>query len=249
MSERTRTTLVLAGVFTAYWFVTLGLDSRTDLGQQMALGLTTWLFLGAALRLSPPRERVKVLTMVGVATCFEGFSSLLVGFYRYRLENLPLYVPPGHGLFFLVASRLAEIPWLERHRRLAVGAVLAGSTLLVGRGLTLLPVADLFGLGAWIVFVSFLSSGRHSLFYAVSFSMTMALEFYGTGLGLWRWSPVAPLVGLPAGNPPSGIGAGYCVMDAVARRVAPYVEGALRDVRVPISCRRLIGPNGGPEPL
>ena len=54
-----------------------------------------------------------------VATAFECLCSLILGVYRYRLENLPLYVPPGHGLFFLVAVRVADLPLLRRRSALA----------------------------------------------------------------------------------------------------------------------------------
>jgi hypothetical protein len=46
------------------------------------------------------------------------------------------------------------------------------------------------------------------------------LEFYGTAVGTWHWAAVFPHTGLPAGNPPSAIGAGYCVLDALAIRLA-----------------------------
>ncbi len=214
-------TLFLAAASLAYWIVVLRLDSETSLGQQVALGLMTWVFLGLALRFSPPAERIQVLTMVGVASGFEVFSSLLVGFYRYRLENVPLYVPPGHGLFFLMALRTSELPWIVKRPRLVVGGVAAGSVALTVRGAVALPTPDLFGFAAWLVFLWFLLAGRYRRFYAVSFVMTMALEFYGTSLGLWRWASVAPIVALPAANPPCGIGAGYCVMDGIARRLSP----------------------------
>ena len=54
--------------------------------------------------------------------------------------------------------------------------------------------------------------------------MTTALELYGTGLGIWTWSPVLPVLMLPAGNPPTGIGAGYAAMDALTRRVVARIE-------------------------
>lgn len=230
LADRGRTTVALAAVFSLYWLVVLRIDTFTDAGSQAALGATTWALLLLSLALSPPRERIQVVTMVVVATGFECFSSLLVGFYRYRLENLPLYVPPGHGLFFLSAVRGAGLPWIERHRRVVIGVVVGCSVVLALRGNLTLATPDLFGLGAWLVFLAFLKWGTQSLFYSVSFALTMVLEFYGTGLGLWAWAPVAPLVGLPAGNPPAGIGAGYCVMDAVARRLAPRVETALSAV-------------------
>ncbi|MBM2811055.1 MAG: hypothetical protein HW416_1814, partial [Chloroflexi bacterium] len=166
----------------------------------------------------------QVLTMIAVATCFECVGSILWGAYRYRLGNLPLYVPAGHGIFFLLAVRVADLPWLALHRRLVVGGVFAGSLLLVARGLFLLPTLDLLGAATWLLFVAFLFRGQRPLFYAVSFTVTMALEFYGTSFGIWAWAPMLPYVGLSAGNPPAGIGAGYCAMDSVAHRLAPSVE-------------------------
>jgi hypothetical protein len=40
-------------------------------------------------------------------------------------------------------------------------------------------------------------------------------------MGTWTWVPVWPGIGLPAGNPPSGVAAGYCAFDALALRLAP----------------------------
>ena len=56
--------------------------------------------------------------------------------------------------------------------------------------------------------------------------MTTALELYGTSLGIWTWSPVLPVLMLPAGNPPTGIGAGYAAMDALTRRIVARIEGS-----------------------
>lgn len=227
--QRSIVTLLLAGGFTLYWLVALQLDSTADFGRQAAIGLTAWAFLGFALRLSPPSERIQVVAMVLVATGFECLCSLLLGVYRYRLENLPLYVPPGHGLFFLVALRLADLPHLQRRSALAVGGVFLVSVGLVARGL-MAPTPDLFGLGTWVVFTAFLLRGGTPLFYVVSFAMTMTLEFYGTDLGLWAWAARSPFLGLPTGNPPAAIGAGYCVMDTLARALANWAPGALHSV-------------------
>lgn len=223
----TRTSVVLALAFTAYWVVALRLDAWTDSVAQAWLGVTAWVFLALALRLSPREQRVQVLTMVAVATFFEMIGSLLWGAYRYRLENLPLYVPAGHGLFYLVALRLAQLASLRRRERPIVLVTLAFATSLMLRGLLAGPLPDLLGFVTWAVFVRFLLRGRFPLLYAVSFVMTMVLEFYGTGLGIWRWAPVLPVLWLPAGNPPAGIGAGYCAMDGLARRLAPRAAGLI----------------------
>ena len=221
---RTRQTVILAVGFTAYWLVVLPLDTRTDEFQQALLGLLTWGVLGGALWISPAEERVQVLTMVAVATFFECLASLVLGLYRYRLDNLPLYVPPGHGLFYLVSLRVAQVPALAARSRLVVGAVVAGATLLMLRGVADTTHPDLLGLISWLAFLPFVTGGSFPLLFAVSFTMTMALEFYGTALGTWAWAAFMPVIGIPSGNPPACIGAGYCCMDRIARRLAPGVH-------------------------
>jgi len=214
-----RGSLGYAIAFAGFVAVALPLDRATSALEQSALGLTAWIFLAVALRLQPPAVRVQVATLVVVATLLEIIGSIVWGAYRYRLENLPLYVPAGHGLFYLAALRVASLPVLERHARRIVIAVTAGATLWMLYGLARPPLPDLLGFVTWAIFVRFIVRGRYPLLYAVSFAMTTALELYGTGLGIWRWAPVLPGLMLPAGNPPTGIGAGYAAMDALTRRI------------------------------
>src|SRR5207253_822450 len=109
---------------------------------------------------------------------------------------------PGHGLFFLMALRLSDVPTIQRYRRVVVGAVLVGSSVLLVRGMLFLPDRDLLGLGTWLVLIFFLFVGRRPTFYAVSYMLTMALEFYGTNQGTWAWVPILPYVGIGVANPP-----------------------------------------------
>ena len=228
MSRQTATTLALLAAFVAYIGVMLPLDLSLDLLEQSLLSLTTWAFLAVGLWLSPRHERVQVITMVCVATCFEIVGSLILGAYRYRLDNLPLFVPPGHGLFYLMALRVSQLPVVERHARLVTRSVLGLATLMAASGLVVGGLAgprpDVLGVMTWAILVPFLVSGRYAAMFAVSFVMTMALEYYGTGLGNWAWAAAVPIIGLPAGNPPACIGAGYCCMDRIARHLAPSVE-------------------------
>jgi len=197
----------------------LPLDRATSALEQAVLGVTAWIFLAVALRLQPPAVRVQIATLVVVATVLELVGSIVWGAYRYRLENLPLYVPAGHGLFYLAALRVASLPLLERHARRIVIAVTVGATLWMLYGLARPPLPDLLGFVTWAIFMRFIVRGRYPLLYAVSFAMTTALELYGTGLGIWHWAPILPGLMLPAGNPPTGIGAGYAAMDALTRRI------------------------------
>lgn len=214
-----RGTLAYVGAFTAFVAVALPLDARADPIAHAAFGLLAWAFLAIALRLQSPAVRVQVIVLVCVATALEIFGSLVWRAYTYRLDDLPLYVPAGHGLFYLAALRAASLPILVRRSRLIVIAVTAAATGWMLVSLVRPSLPDLLGFVVWAVFLRFIVRGRYPLLYAVSFVMTTALEWYGTSLGVWTWSPVLPVLWLPAGNPPACIGAGYAAMDALTRRI------------------------------
>ncbi len=214
-----RGTLAYVGAFTAFWLAALPLDARADAAGHTALGLLAWALLAVALRLQPPAIRVQVIVLVCVATALEVFGSLIWHAYTYRLEDLPLYVPAGHGLFYLAALRAASLPILVRGARAIVTVVTVAATAWMLVSLARPPLPDLLGFVVWAIFLRFVLRGRYPLLYAVSFVMTAALEWYGTGLGIWTWSPALPVVWLPAGNPPACIGAGYAAMDALTRRI------------------------------
>jgi hypothetical protein len=215
--------------FVVFVTIALPLDRSSTAAQQLVLSLLAWVFLGVALVLQPPAIRIQVIALVVLATLLECIGSLIWGAYTYRLENLPLYVPAGHGLFYLSALRTASLPFLQRHARAIVIAVTAGASVWMLYGLFGRPLPDLLGFVTWAIFIRFIVRGRYPLLYAVSFVMTTALELYGTGLGIWTWSPVLPVLMLPAGNPPTGIGAGYAAMDALTRRIVARVERRRRE--------------------
>ena len=219
-----RGSLALIASFVAFVAVALPLDRASTAPQQLVLSLLAWAFLGVALVFQSPAIRVQVIGLVAIATVLECVGSLVWGAYTYRLGNLPLYVPAGHGLFYLSALRMASLPALQQHARAIVIAVTGGATAWVLYGLFARSLPDLLGFVTWAIFIRFIVRGRYPLLYAVSFAMTTALELYGTGLGIWRWSPVLPVLMLPAGNPPTGIGAGYAAMDALTRRIVARIE-------------------------
>jgi type IV secretory pathway VirB3-like protein len=220
----TRGSLALVIAFTSFVAIALPLDRSSTPTQQFTLSLVAWALLAIALVLQPPAIRVQVVALVVLATILECVGSLIWGAYTYRLENLPLYVPAGHGLFYLSAMRAASLPLLRRHARVIVIAVTAGASGWMLYGLFGRPLPDLLGFVTWAIFIRFIVRGRFPLLYAVSFVMTTALELYGTGLGIWTWSPVLPVLMIPAGNPPTGVGAGYAAMDALTRRIVARFE-------------------------
>jgi hypothetical protein len=227
-----RGSLALVGAFTAFWIVALPLDREATHAGQLLLGVVAWVFLGVSLRLQPPDVRTQVIVLVCVATTLEVIGSIVWRAYTYRLGNLPLFVPAGHGLFYLAALRAASLPLLVRRERLIVTGVTAAATAWMVWGLAR-PLPDLLGFVTWAVFLRFVLRGRYPLLYALSFVMTTALELYGTSLGIWRWSALLPGLWLPAGNPPTGIGAGYCAMDALTRRIVASIRRRARPAPEP----------------
>ena len=207
-----------------YWPILLYADARIQtLTQQYALGALTFAFLFLATRFSPPSERRQVWLMVGIATSVELFCSVVWGLYRYRWGNVPLFVPPGHGLLYLFALRAARTPLMVNHGRMVGRVALACATAWAVGGLTVGPLfmgrVDALGALLWPIFV-WLMRKPAAVVYAASFFITAELELLGTGFGVWTWAAAAPVIYLPAGNPPSVIAGGYCVLDAVASKVA-----------------------------
>jgi hypothetical protein len=204
------TTLAIALPYTAGG---LFVEGQVGFTGQLALGLLTAVVLGGLLALHPRAVRVQTLTLVVVATVGEVVGSLVWGLYSYRLDNLPAFVPPGHGLIFLCGISVASLS--ARHRRLLLGAAVTGAAGWGLLGLTVLPAKDTAGaLGCAALIVVLLWTRRPV--YAGVFLIVMALELYGTAIGTWRWVSTVPGLGLTQGNPPSGVASGYVVFDVVA---------------------------------
>jgi hypothetical protein len=201
--------------------VLLALDTQVDARAQLLLGLAAWIALALALRGLPPLLRAQALVVVVVATCAEVVGSIIWGVYTYRLENLPSFVPPCHGLVYLAGASLAvwAAPRKDLFVRIALGVVLAWGLA----GITVLPRADVGGaIGAALLAV-YLIRGRAPEVYAGVFLVVAWLELYGTAIGTWEWAVTIPGTAVPQGNPPSGVASGYVWFDIVALALAPVV--------------------------
>jgi hypothetical protein len=205
-------------------FVGLGLaDRHVGLAGQIGLGLATWAVLLAALWALPLKLQLQTLLVVGVATCAEVVGSILWGVYTYRLHNLPLFVPPGHGLVYLGGISLSRTAFVRARPRAFVVAVTACAATWALVGLTVLPRFDLGGAIGVSVFLFFLWKGRAPTVYGGVFFVVLFLELWGTAVGLWQWHAVTPGLGLPMGNPPSGAMSGYVLFDILAIAVTARV--------------------------
>ncbi len=221
---------VLAALGVAYLALLLALDHYATRTEQLALGLVTALAFVAALALFPLERRAQALGVVVFATIGEVTGSLIWGVYTYRFDNLPLFVPPAHGLVFLTGLSLAAA--LARHDRLLVAVAAGGATTWAILGLLVLPQRDVAGAFGVPLLLAFLWLSRSRSLYAGVFLVVAALELYGTAIGTWRWAPELPGLGIPDGNPPSGVASGYVWFDVMALLVAPALVRLVRGRRV-----------------
>ena len=199
-------------------------DRTADLLGQIGLGLVTWALLVWWLAHETPLVRAQTAVVVVLATVVEYVFSGWLGVYVYRLDHVPAYVPPGHGLVYLAALVIGRTALLRRHRALAVRLtlVVAGAWALWGAFLS--PRTDLLGLFWYACLVGFLLWGRSTLLYVGAFLVVGYLEVLGTRWGVWAWAPRDPVMGwVPMGNPPSIAAGGYGWFDLYAGLLAPVV--------------------------
>jgi hypothetical protein len=203
----------------AYLAALLALDHFASYPQQLALGAITWCVLVAALVRVPPERRAQALGVVCFATIGEVTGSLVWGVYHYRLHNLPLFIPPAHGLVYLTGLSLAAA--LRQHARALVTTAALAAAAWGLLGLTVLPRRDVAGAVGVPLLLLFLWRGRNRAVYAGVFLVVASLELYGTAIGTWRWAHDLPGLGIPDGNPPSGVASGYVWFDVMAVLLAP----------------------------
>ena len=186
----------------------LALDRLYGVPGQIAVTLIVWALFLWLCRRSTPDLRTRLLACVWISGLGEIGASLLWRLYDYQFFNVPLFVPPGHALLYLLGIVLAErlpprvcslVPWL------AAPPVL----LMAWTG------ADTLSLWLYGLFVLFMRFGRDKKLYATMFVIALAMEIVGTGFGNWSWHEAVRLTGLATLNPPLAAGAFYCVLDAL----------------------------------
>jgi hypothetical protein len=208
-----------AVVLPAYLAALLALDTQVSFDGQLALGVLTFAVLALALRPLAPLVRAQAVGVVLFATVGEVTGSLLWGVYHYRLHNLPLFIPPAHGLVYLSGIALSR----SLRARAVVWAAAVGAAAWGIAGVTVLPRLDVAGALGVPLLLLCLWRSRSGAAYAGVFLVVAALELYGTAIGTWRWAANLPGLGIPDGNPPSGVASGYVWFDVMALLVAPWL--------------------------
>ena len=196
------------------------------LWQQRALGLLTWAVLLVALSRVAPVVRAQTAVVVVFATAVEYVFSPTLEVYSYRFDNVPAFVPPGHGLVYLSAFALGHAALVQRHRRTAVTLVLLAGGAWAAYGVLLSDRPDALGAFWYLCLVLFMLFGPSQPVYLGAFVAVSWLELVGTHLGTWEWGLRDPTGWVSIGNPPSGAAGGYGWFDLAGLLVAPYLLAA-----------------------
>lgn len=213
-------------------------DQHGGLAGQLAVSVWTWGVFFWLLRSSPREWRLPFYACLVWATAGEIFLSLVWGLYTYRLENIPLFIPPGHVLLFYLGLVLA--PQMPRAFIALAPAAAVGYAVFAwtnGFDTVSIPLIGLFTI------CMLQPEGRR--LYTVMFVASLMVEVYGTWVGNWVWHRDVPYMGLSSANPPLAAGAFYCALDGL---VVLTVRGLKRLPRV-ASAPRLeasaVWPHGG----
>jgi hypothetical protein len=218
-------------LFFAWVPAILLLDRGADIWFQRLLGLVTWLLLLVFLRRESALVRAQVAVVIAFATLVEYIFSEHLEVYVYRLDNVPSFVPPGHGLVYLGALVFGRLPYVVRNQRRLATVTIVVMGAYAGWGWLLAERSD--GLGAFWFFclVGFLRWGRSVGLYIGAALVVTYLELIGTWLGNWEWSTVDPTGLIGIGNPPSGAAGGYGWFDLAAVLAAPALLTQVRGLR------------------
>lgn len=216
-AEHRRRDYFIAGFTFVTTTICLTTDGFAPQFMQYVLAFFGWLFLIGFLRGECKYVRTQVAVAVMFAVVGEYFASIYMKGYVYRFENVPAYVPAGHGLVYLTAVALARSGFFQQHARRIAVFVVSVCGLWASWGLSAWTQRpDVIGFILFLVFLLYLFKGKSPMVYLGAFFITSWLEIVGTSAGTWAWAVIDPASNLPQGNPPSGVAAWYCLVDAVA---------------------------------
>lgn len=200
---------ILGGLyFDSFTFVKS--DSNGQLYASIAMiTVFFYLFIKATKR---SKELMFYALLIGVAG--ECLFSLGFEMYTYRLENVPVYVPPGHAIIYIVVvyfCREAAVKFFRKKLEITFGIFIGIYSFVF-----LFFFNDVFGfvLTGLILFL-LRNKPRERLFFYTMYIVVVVLELIGTTYKCWVWPTTAfgIIPFLKSANPPSGISFFYFGLD------------------------------------
>lgn len=199
---------------------------------------------------APPRLKRLMLAGLLMGTAGELFFSLVLGMYEYRLENVPLYVPPGHSVLYAAVFYFVREPWVVRNQRWLQPALL--SVGLAFSAYWLAAHNDVYGALCTALYVYLIWKYKESrLFFLAMFLLVAYLELIGTSFGCWYWPTLAfgKFSFLPSGNPPSGISVFYFGFDVGCLMIYGYTHSHIAKRHERLYARKAEQLKAGQQPV
>ncbi len=182
-------------------------------GQGIA-SLMTFTYFLLTFQKAPPRLKKIMLAGLLVGLAGEVLFSLKIHMYEYRLENIPLYVPPGHAILYAKIYTFIREPLIAKNKiKISQSVYLAAALFSFS---WLIFNHDLYGFICFGFFSLLIFLNPDSrLFFLGMYLLVAYLELIGTSLGCWFWHPVLldRFHNIPSGNPPSSISVFYMGFD------------------------------------
>jgi hypothetical protein len=208
-------TLILLFVFILFG---LFFDSKTfsdfyDHGQVIAnilLLITFFIFYFKGT------TRVKELMVYAILIGILGecLFSLVFKMYTYRFENIPIYIPPGHAIIYIVTFYFCRKPTVKLTKPKL--EIIFPILIFLYSFAFLIFANDIFGFILTLLTLLILHyKPRERLFYYVMYLVVVVLELIGTNYQCWKWPSEAfdTFSLLKSANPPSGISFFYFGLD------------------------------------
>jgi len=213
---------LLVYIIVLTFVIGLLIDQKIEFYGQIITNIVAWLVFFSLLQTSNRLERISLILCVIYATAGEIFLSLVWGLYEYRLNNIPLFVPPGHALLFTLGLLLAPKmhDWFIR-----VVPIFTAFYMTVA----FITGIDTLGGILFITFLICLIFGEAKKLYATMFMLSMLLEIYGTTLGNWTWYLDVPVIALTTTNPPISAGTFYCLLDLLVIFTINAIYGSAKE--------------------
>ncbi len=195
----------------------LAVDQYGGLIGQLLTGVFFWAVFFWLVKTSPREWRLPFFACLVWATAGEIYLSLGWGLYTYRLQNIPLFIPPGHVLMLYLG--LVFAPRVPRAFVVLVSVAAVGYAAVAW-----INGFDTISVPLIVLFMLCMLQPEGRRLYAVMFVASLMLEVYGTWIGNWVWHRDVPYLGLSSANPPVAAGAFYCALDVLVVLTARTIQ-------------------------
>jgi len=196
---------VMLCLFPFFTFFMLELDSVSfSLNHsqgQVYLNFIVFLFTLILWFFADNQLKKLIITMIFLSYLGEIIFCKMLGWYTYRLGNIPFYVPFGHAIVFASGYILSQINFLKKYDNLLKNIFIY--TFLIVFILLFFLGNDLFSLISGALFMLLIRRKRwQTLYFYIAFCVIF-IELVGTYYGAWKWRSI--LYGqITTLNPPLG---------------------------------------------